>query len=94
MEELGPDILGWAGLVYEHTLGEDKYTFVEDVKHPASCTILIKGPNDHTIAQVGGGGMMGEGGDWFVSPSGGGGEVASKLLLLLPVMIGLCLGPS
>ena len=61
MEELGPDILGWAGLVYEHTLGEDKYTFVEDVKHPASCTILIKGPNDHTIAQVGrGGGGEGE----------------------------------
>jgi hypothetical protein len=39
--------------VYEHVLGEDKYTFVEDVKHPHSCTILIKGPNDHTIAQVG-----------------------------------------
>lgn len=43
---------GHAGLVYEHVLGEDKYTFVEDVKHPHSCTILIKGPNDHTIAQV------------------------------------------
>ena len=38
--------------MYEHVLGEDKYTFVEDVKHPHSCTILIKGPNDHTIAQV------------------------------------------
>jgi hypothetical protein len=38
--------------VYEHVLGEEKYTFVEDVKHPHSCTILIKGPNDHTIAQV------------------------------------------
>lgn len=43
---------GWAGQVYEHVLGEDKYTFVEDVKNPQSCTILIKGPNDHTIAQV------------------------------------------
>lgn len=43
---------GHAGCVYEHVLGEDKYTFVEDVKHPHSCTILIKGPNDHTIAQV------------------------------------------
>jgi T-complex protein 1 subunit zeta len=38
--------------VYEHTLGEEKYTFVEDVKHPKSCTILIKGPNDYTIAQI------------------------------------------
>lgn len=44
---------GHAGVVYEHVLGEEKYTFVEDVKHPHSCTILIKGPNDHTIAQVG-----------------------------------------
>lgn len=38
--------------MYEHVLGEEKYTFVEDVKHPHSCTILIKGPNDHTIAQA------------------------------------------
>jgi hypothetical protein len=28
--------------VYEQTLGDDKYTFVEDVRHPRSCTILIK----------------------------------------------------
>ncbi|KAJ6368344.1 hypothetical protein OIU78_000853 [Salix suchowensis] len=40
------------GLVYEHVLGEEKYTFVENVKNPHSCTILIKGPNDHTIAQI------------------------------------------
>ena len=39
-------------MVYEHTLGEDMCTFVEDVKHPHACTILIKGPNDHTIAQM------------------------------------------
>lgn len=47
-----PDALGYAGAVYEHTLGEEKYTFVEDVKNPKSCTVLIKGPNDHTIAQI------------------------------------------
>jgi T-complex protein 1 subunit zeta len=47
-----PEALGYAGLVYEHTLGEEKYTFVEDVRNPRSCTILIKGPNDHTIAQI------------------------------------------
>ncbi|KAL8231121.1 hypothetical protein R6Q57_000899 [Mikania cordata] len=52
VDDLTPDCLGWAGLVYEHVLGEDKYTFVENVKHPNSCTILIKGPNDHTIAQI------------------------------------------
>jgi T-complex protein 1 subunit zeta len=47
-----PDVLGWAGLVYEHTLGEEKFTFVEDVKDPKSVTLLIKGPNAHTIAQT------------------------------------------
>ncbi|KAH7388271.1 hypothetical protein KP509_16G067100 [Ceratopteris richardii] len=52
VEDLTPDVLGWAGLVYEHVLGEEKYTFVEEVKNPHSCTILIKGPNDHTIAQI------------------------------------------
>ena len=31
---------------------EDKFTFVEDVKQPESCTILIKGPNKHTILQL------------------------------------------
>ena len=41
-----------AGLVYEHVLGDEKYTFIEDVAHPRSCTILIKGPSDHTLAQI------------------------------------------
>ncbi|EGG14104.1 chaperonin containing TCP1 zeta subunit [Cavenderia fasciculata] len=52
LEDLTPDLLGHAELVYEHTIGEDKYTFVEGVKNPFSCTILIKGPNKHTIEQI------------------------------------------
>lgn len=52
VEDLTPDVLGWAGLVYEHTLGEDKFTFVEEVKDPRSVTLLIKGPNAHTINQI------------------------------------------
>lgn len=52
VDELDPECLGWAGLVYEHTLGEEKYTFVEEVKAPRSVTLLIKGPNAHTIQQV------------------------------------------
>ena len=51
-EEFAPEILGEAGKVYEHVLGEEKYTFVEDVATPQSCTILLKGPNDHTLAQL------------------------------------------
>lgn len=52
VDDLSPDILGWAGLVYEQTLGEEKYTFVEDVKDPKSVTLLIKGPNTHTLNQI------------------------------------------
>lgn len=52
VEDLTPDVLGWAGLVYEQQLGEEKYTFVEEVKDPKSVTLLIKGPNQHTITQV------------------------------------------
>jgi T-complex protein 1 subunit zeta len=51
-ENMTADILGEAGLVQEVTLGEDKYTFVEDVKHGKSVTMLIRGANDHTIAQL------------------------------------------
>jgi T-complex protein 1 subunit zeta len=44
--------LGFAKLVYEQNLGDDKYTFIEGVENPFSCTILIKGPNDYSIAQT------------------------------------------
>merc|ERR1711988_2058360 len=30
----------------------DKFTFVEDVANPFSCTIMVKGPHPHVIAQV------------------------------------------
>eukprot|EP00760_Papus_ankaliazontas_P011475 PhM_4_TR14800/c0_g1_i1/m.89266/K09498/CCT6; T-complex protein 1 subunit zeta len=52
VENITPECLGYAGLVYEHTLGDEKYTFIEDVKVGNSCTLLVKGPNDHTIAQI------------------------------------------
>lgn len=53
VDELSPSCLGHAGLVYEYSLGEDKFTFIEQVRNPLSCTILIKGPNVHTINQIG-----------------------------------------
>ena len=52
VDDLTPDILGWAGLVYEHTLGEEKYTFVEDVKEPKSVTLLVKGQSLHAQSFV------------------------------------------
>ncbi|KAG8346213.1 putative TCP 1 cpn60 chaperonin family [Trypanosoma vivax] len=51
-EGLTADVLGEAGRVQEYTLGDDKFTFVEDVRRGRSCTLLVKGPNDHTIAQI------------------------------------------
>lgn len=52
VDDLTPEILGYAGLVYEHVLGEEKFTFVEDVKTPQSVSLLITGPNTHSIIQV------------------------------------------
>lgn len=51
-DDLDESSLGWAGSIHEETLGEEKYTFVEDVKEGKSCTILIRGPNKHTIEQL------------------------------------------
>lgn len=50
IDDLTIDDLGYAEYVHETALGDDKFTFVEGVKNPLSCTILIKGPNEHTIA--------------------------------------------
>lgn len=47
-----PECLGHAGLVYEHVLGDDKFTFVEKVPNPQSCTILINGPTRSAINQT------------------------------------------
>jgi len=52
VEDLDVDDLGEAESVYEQTLGDEKYTFIEGVKNPHSCTILLKGSHDHTIAQM------------------------------------------
>lgn len=52
VEDLEIGCLGEAGRVYEQVLGEDKFTFMEDVQNPQSCSVLVKGPNEHTIAQL------------------------------------------
>mmetsp|Transcript_21535 Transcript_21535/g.24543 ORF Transcript_21535/g.24543 Transcript_21535/m.24543 type:complete len:564 (+) Transcript_21535:149-1840(+) len=53
LEDLQPEMLGFAGCVSEITLGEDKFTFVEDCGQNArSCTILLQGPNKHSLVQM------------------------------------------
>ncbi|XP_072272135.1 T-complex protein 1 subunit zeta [Pyxicephalus adspersus] len=52
VDDLTPECLGHAGLVYEYTMGEEKFTFIEQCEHPHSVTLLIKGPNKHTLTQI------------------------------------------
>merc|ERR1712115_641522 len=51
-EDLTESVLGYAGVVYEHVLGENKFTFVEECANPQSVTILMKGPNKHSLMQI------------------------------------------
>lgn len=46
------DCLGHADLVYEHTLGDEVFTFVEGCANATSCTVLLRGQNDYTIRQL------------------------------------------
>ncbi|GMM31297.1 chaperonin-containing T-complex subunit [Martiniozyma asiatica (nom. inval.)] len=52
VDDLSPDILGFSGLVYETTMGEEKFTYVTENNNPKSCTILIKGAHNHVIQQT------------------------------------------
>lgn len=52
VDDLDESSLGYAGVVYEHVLGENKFTFVEQCKNPRSVTILLKAANRHTITQM------------------------------------------
>lgn len=52
LDDIDEASLGYAGLVYEYVLGEQKYTYIEQCKHPKSVTILMKGSNKHTLVQI------------------------------------------
>lgn len=52
IDDLNEGCLGYAKLVYEHQLGDDKYTFIEGCQNPTSCTVLIRGATDYAIRQV------------------------------------------
>ncbi len=52
VDDLDKNCLGFAKLVYEHTLGDEVYTFVEGCANSKSCSVLVNGPNDHTIAMI------------------------------------------
>jgi len=52
LDDVDEDDLGYCDLVYEQTLEDEKYTFLEGVKHPNSCTVLIQGSTDHSVSQM------------------------------------------
>lgn len=52
VEDLNESVLGWAGQVYEYVLGEEKYTFIEEVKNPKSVTILLKASTKFALTQL------------------------------------------
>uniref|UniRef100_G3QB35 Chaperonin containing TCP1, subunit 6A (zeta 1) n=1 Tax=Gasterosteus aculeatus aculeatus TaxID=481459 RepID=G3QB35_GASAC len=52
VDDLTLECLGYAGLIFEHTLGEEKFTFIEKCGNPRSVTLLVKGPNKHTLTQI------------------------------------------
>jgi len=52
VESLTIDCLGFAGSVTEITSGDEKWTYVEDVKNPTSCTLVVHGPGDHKVNQI------------------------------------------
>ena len=51
-DDIDASCLGHCGKLSEMTLGDDKFCFIEEVANPLSCSILIKGPNQHTLDQI------------------------------------------
>jgi len=47
LEDLSEDDLGYAGLVEERKVGEDRMIFVSECKNPRAATILIRGASKH-----------------------------------------------
>lgn len=52
LDDMEEKHLGYAGRVYEHVLGENKFTFVEKCKNPRSVTILMKSPSKYHMVQM------------------------------------------
>ncbi|EGV61869.1 T-complex protein 1 subunit zeta [Yamadazyma tenuis] len=52
VDDLSPEVLGYSGLVYENSIGEDKFTYITENKDPKSVTVLIRGSNNYIIQQT------------------------------------------
>lgn len=52
LDDIAPSDLGYAELVEERKIGDDKMTFVEGAKHPKAVTILIRGGTQRLTAEA------------------------------------------
>jgi chaperonin GroEL (HSP60 family) len=52
IDDISPDDLGYAALVEERRIGDDKMTFVEGCKNPKAVTILIRGGTERLNAEA------------------------------------------
>jgi len=52
LDDLSEDDLGYAEVVEERKIGEDKMTFVMGCKNPKAVSILIRGGTEHVVAEV------------------------------------------
>ncbi len=51
-DDLTVNDLGQADLIYEEQIDEEKYTYIEGVKNPQSCTILVRAASGYEINQI------------------------------------------
>jgi thermosome len=52
LEDIASADLGFAALVEERRIGDDKMTFIEGCKHPRAVTLLIRGSTDRITAEA------------------------------------------
>ncbi len=52
LRDVKPEDLGYAKLVEERKVGEDKMIFIEEAQNPRSVTILLRGANDMLLDEV------------------------------------------
>jgi archaeal chaperonin len=52
LDELNSNYLGYAGLVVEEKVGDEKMIFVKNCKNPKAVTLVIKGGTEHIVDEV------------------------------------------
>jgi len=52
LDDITSNDLGYAGLVEERKIGEDKLTFVMDCKNPKAVSILLRGGTEHIVDEL------------------------------------------